>query len=170
MNLNGKTCLLTGASGGIGAAIATALDKAGARLILVGRNQSNLNVLMENLSGKHHTAIAADLGTDQGIDQIHQACTDGIDYLINNAGVNYFGLLPEQSAQQLRQMLEINVLAPMLLIQSLLPTLTTNAATIVNIGSGFGSIGFAGYCGYSASKFALRGFTESLRRELADTK
>jgi short-subunit dehydrogenase len=66
-------------------------------------------------------------------------------------------------------MVELNVLAPMLLCQALLPALQKSSGTIVNVGSGFGSIGFAGYCGYSASKFALRGFSESLRRELSDT-
>jgi short-subunit dehydrogenase len=66
-------------------------------------------------------------------------------------------------------MFALNVLAPMRLIQALLPILKSRSSTIVNIGSGFGSIAFAGYCAYSASKFALRGFTEALRRELSDS-
>jgi short-subunit dehydrogenase len=100
---------------------------------------------------------------------VAQACGEGMDLLINNAGVNHFGLLEQQSEEQLRQMLEVNALSPMLLCRQLLPLLRNSRGGIVNVGSGFGSIGFAGYCGYSASKFALRGFTEALRRELADS-
>ena len=66
-------------------------------------------------------------------------------------------------------MFELNTLTPILLTRLLLPLMLSRQSVIVNVGSGFGSIGFAGYCGYSASKFALRGFSEALRRELADT-
>ncbi|MFA7552914.1 MAG: SDR family oxidoreductase [Spongiibacteraceae bacterium] len=169
MKLNGKICVLTGACGGIGEAIAHALDNAGASLILTGRDKSRLDHLIQQLGHQHHRYVIADLCTKDGIDAVVDACSTGIDLLINNAGINYFGLLETQHEHELRLMLEINMMTPILLTQALLPLFRAKSSTIVNIGSGFGSIGFAGYCGYSASKFALRGFTEALRRELADT-
>lgn len=169
MDLYNKTVLLTGAAGGIGASFAQALAHSGARLVLVGRNLLTLDTLLESLPGSGHRAIPADLGTVQGRLAVVNACVEGIDVLINNAGVNHFGMLDAQSEEQIREMFELNTMAPILLTQALLPQLVKRESIIVNVGSGFGSIGFAGYSGYSASKFALRGFTEALRRELADT-
>lgn len=169
MNVEGKTVVLTGATGGIGQAFAQTLAKEGAQLILVSRSRDKLKVLISSLAGGGHSSVAADLGTGEGRQAVVAACRAGLDILINNAGVNQFGLLQSQSEQQLRDMFELNTIAPMLLTQALLPQLRSNSSCIVNVGSGFGSIGFAGYCGYSASKFALRGFTEALRRELADS-
>ncbi len=169
MEIKNKIVLLTGASGGIGAAFARVLAAGGARLVLVGRNQATLEQLRATLDGDQHALVRADLASGEGRSAVLAACAAGIDLLINTAGVNHFGLLESQSEQQLRDMFELNVIAPVLLTQSLLPLLCEREGTVVNVGSGFGSIGFAGYCGYSASKFALRGFTEALRRELADS-
>ena len=156
MNVNGKKVLLTGATGGIGQAFAQALANKGAQLIIVSRSPDKLDALITRLPGSGHTVVAADLGADQGRQAVVAACSGGVDILINNAGVNRFGLLQSHSEQQLRDMFELNTLAPILLTQALLPQLRSSSSCIVNIGSGFGSIGFAGYCGYSASKFALR--------------
>jgi len=169
MNLKEKRIVLTGAAGGIGTAFAHALAQEGAQLILVSRNQSKLEALQSELPGDGHTSVVADLGASEGRQSVVEACNEQVDILINNAGVNHFGLLQSQSEQQLREMFEVNTLVPILLTQALLPVLKRSNSIIVNVGSGFGSIGFAGYCGYSASKFALRGFTEALRRELASS-
>jgi len=169
MDLKNKTVVLTGATGGIGAAIAQQLAQQGAQLILVSRNQKKLEVLIDELPGQQHHFVAADLSDHDGRRQVVEACGGGLDILINNAGVNHFGLLQSQSEQQIREMFELNTIAPVLLTRGLLPQMRESASAIVNVGSGYGSIGFAGYCGYSASKFALRGFTEALRRELADS-
>jgi len=168
MDLKDKTVVLTGATGGIGAAMASALAGLGANLILVSRDQRKLESLRDELPGDQHVLVAADLSEAGGREAVLSACCNGVDILINNAGVNHFGLLQSQSEQQLRDMFELNTLVPILLTRALLPLLRQSTSSIVNVGSGFGSIGFAGYCGYSASKFALRGFTEALRRELAD--
>jgi short-subunit dehydrogenase len=170
MNIEGKTCVLTGATGGIGEAFAQALAGAGARLILVSRSQDKLDSLLASLPGEGHVSVAADLSSARGRAAVLAASTTGVDLLVNNAGVSHFGLLEAQSEELLHQMMEVNVIAPMLLTRMLLPVTSQHEAVIVNVGSSFGSIGFAGYCGYSASKFALRGFTEALRRELADTR
>jgi short-subunit dehydrogenase len=94
----------------------------------------------------------------------------GIDILINAAGINPFGVYAEQDAALIQRTIEINTISPMLLVRAVLPTLLAqNSGQIVNIGSTFGSIGFAWFSAYSASKFAMRGFSQALRRELADT-
>lgn len=169
MKLGGKRVLLTGATGGIGAAMAARLADAGAQLILVSRNRYRLDDLLEGLSGQGHSAVAADIGTAEGRRDVADACRGQLDGLVNNAGINSFGLLEQLSDAQLQQIFAINTLAPIQLTRDLQPLLSASAGFVVNVGSGYGSIGFPGYCAYSASKFALRGFTEALRRELADT-
>jgi short-subunit dehydrogenase len=95
----------------------------------------------------------------------------GIDVLINNAGLNPFSLYEDLAPEQLDQCLAVNVQAPMHLTRDLLPWLKTReSAAIVNVGSVFGSIGYPGYVAYSATKFAIRGFSEALRRELAGSR
>ena len=169
MNIEGRRVLLTGATGGIGAAMAARLAGAGARLILVSRNRQRLDDAVAILPGEGHAALAVDITTAMGREEVVGTCQGQLDGLVNNAGVNSFGLIEQLSDAQLQQMFAINTLAPMQLTRDLLPLLSRSAGFVVNVGSGYGSIGFPGYCAYSASKFALRGFTESLRRELADT-
>ena len=172
MELRGKTVLLTGASGGIGQAIALQLAAVGARLVLVARNTARLATLQAELVAKHpadHQIFSADLTNAQERQDLLAFVRDlqGIDLLINNAGISQFGLVAQQDyATQL----STNLLMPMLLTQTLLPELQRkSAAMIVNVGSAFGSIGYPGFTGYSASKFGLRGFTEALKRELSDS-
>jgi len=93
-----------------------------------------------------------------------------VDILINAAGINPFGVYAQQDEVMIRKTMEINAIGPMLLSRAVLPSmLEQGGGQIVNIGSTFGSIGFAWFSAYSASKFALRGFSQSLRRELADS-
>ena len=171
MEIKDKTILITGADGGIGETISRMLVDAGARLIAVGHAKEGLEALVDSLPGSH-SYVTADLSKAEGIqavvDEVHNQ--GGIDVLINNAGVAPFGFLEQQSVAAISAQININLLAPMLLIQALLPTLKQRSEpAIVNMGSTFGSIGYSGYSAYSASKFGLRGFTEALRRELADT-
>lgn len=171
MELNGKTAVLTGAAGGIGSAMAEALAGAGVRLVLVGRSAQALQALAARL-GDRHLAVGADLATDAGRQRVLECCAalpDGVDVLINNAGVSAFGLF-EAQAPRLTELVTTNLLAPMLLTAQLLPLLRqAPRGLIVNVGSAFGAIGHPGFAGYSASKFGLRGFSEALRRELADS-
>jgi len=166
-----KFIVLTGATGGIGKAIARRLDAAGARLILVARNRERLEGMLAELGGERHSIVVADLGTDAGRSSVVDLCDDaaepGINLLINAAGINQFELLESQSADAIRALLDVNLVSPILLTQALLPILARRPdAQVVNIGSTFGSIGYPGFSIYSASKFGLRGFTEALRREL----
>ncbi|MDB2705098.1 SDR family oxidoreductase [Pseudomonadota bacterium] len=170
--LKNKTILLTGASGGIGSEIAKLLSSHGAKLILVGRSQVNLQTLNDQLGGQHYV-IEADISTSEGRQTILSSCQqyeDKLDILINNAGIGQFSLFSELSEDEITAIININLTSTMLLSKSLLPLLLTRPqAQIVTIGSILGSIGFPGSTVYCASKFGSRGFTEALRRELLDT-
>jgi len=175
MNINNSQVMLIGASGGIGQATAKALAAAGARLILVGRNQASLSTLQSELTNsQQHQILLADISSPSGIlaiKQLAQALAQqgqAIDVLINNAGYNSFALLSQRSAQQIEQELKVNLLAPMQICQALLSHLK-QPGYIVNIGSTFGSIGYPGYTSYCAAKAGLQRFTEALDRELSHT-
>jgi len=175
MDIQGKTIVLTGASGGIGRAVAAALDKFGARLVLVGRSQVRLDAVAASLEGQYHRTVVADLATVAGRGNLRKSITEGDsaegpDVLVNCLGVNALKLFHEQSADDIQSQVTTNLLSPMLVCHDLLPAMMLKAeALILNVGSTFGSIGYPGFSSYCASKFGLRGFTEALRRELADT-
>jgi len=176
MNLSGKRVILTGAAGGIGYRVALLLAAKGARLALVERNAPRVEEICAeiNKNGGSATSIALDLSAEgapqQAIDAALQAM-GGIDILINNAGIMDFTLFERHDPKRIQQMIGVNVIAPMLLVRAVLPhLLKQDSGRIVNIGSAFGSIGFPHFATYCASKFAMRGFSEALRRELADTQ
>lgn len=163
-------CVLTGASGGLGHAMAKALAKEGYRLLLVGRNEIKLKQLNNQL-GSLHSHLVADLTTEQGRQDLVRLAEQlgGADVLINNAGVNAFSGFSEQSTCEISKTLEVNLLVPMLITHGFLPQMRNKAeAKLVNVGSAFGSIGFPYHSTYCASKFGLRGFTEALKREFSD--
>lgn len=166
---NNKVILLTGAGGGIGAAIAKELSELGAQLILVGRHQENLETVNQKLSGRHDVLVA-DIASSAGRQTIKEHCEQragGLDMLINNAGVSAFTRFESMSEEKIASVININLTSTILLTQQLLPLLQAKPSTqIVNIGSAFASLAFAGFTVYSASKYGLKGFTEALRREL----
>jgi len=156
--------VLTGASGGIGRAMAAALAPHCDSLVLVGRDAARLSRLPENA-----TLVSADLTTAAGRDAVAFASSN-VNLLVNNAGVGEFTPFAAQSDASMERILATNALAPMQLTRRLLPALLAQpAAYIVNVGSIMGYLGYPGCAAYSASKFALRGFSEALRRELADS-
>lgn len=177
MKIEGSTFVLTGANGGIGTAIAEALAEQGACLLLMGVDEPSLLNLRDRLRrvfhGGKHEAVAADLTTPKGLATALDACRSmpkGIDGLINSAGIADFALLENLTSSRLQLAIQINLLAPMQLTQALLPLLRKRKeSAIINMGSTFGSIGYPGFATYCASKAGLRGFTEAMRRELADT-
>jgi short-subunit dehydrogenase len=176
MSLRDRKVLLTGAAGGIGRAILTALRQQGARVLLTGRDAAVLQGLVEprDLQAQHCAVAAADLTQPADRQRLCEMATrwqGGIDVLINNAGVSELALLHTQSAEAIERAFATNVIAPIDLCRHLLPHLQRREqAQIVNIGSVLGSIGHPAYSVYCATKFALRGFSEALRRELADTR
>ncbi|MEE4162607.1 MAG: SDR family oxidoreductase [Woeseiaceae bacterium] len=168
--------LLTGATGGIGAALAARLAEQGARLLLTGRNEAKLDRLRDRLSAKGYAvdAVAADLDDPGSLERLVEAAKrfeGGVNVLVNNAGVNRFGRFLDQPRDAVAAIVNTNVVAPMRLTHALLPQLETEPeAMIVNVGSIVGSIGLPGQVAYSSSKFALHGFSEALRRELGNSR
>ena len=165
--------LLTGASGGIGRPLALAFAAEGAELLVTGRNADRLETLCDDVraAGGRARCVAADLNTAEGRRLVIEAagCND-VNTLINNAAIGTFGQFAHQSEEEITQLVGTNLLAIMLLTRSLLPLLLQHRrARIVNVGSIIGSLALPGQVAYSATKFGLRGFTEGLRRELADT-
>ncbi len=171
MRLADCRVLLTGASGGIGLALAEQLCAKGARVLAVSRQRDALAGLSQSYP-QQLSWVGADLRQAQGRQRVVEAARamGGIDILVNAAGVNRFALLEQVDDGQIEDMLALNVSATLQLTRALLPLLRQQShALVVNVGSIYGSIGYPGYAVYCASKFALRGFSEALRRELADT-
>ena len=175
MNLENRKVVLTGASGGIGSEIAKRLAVAGADIALLDRDLSTLNKLAESVrpaAGKI-MPVAVDLlnaeSREQALDQVIQAWGK-VDILINAAGLISYRPFVEEDPVLLERIIQLNTIVPMLIVRKLLPGMqSAGAGKIVNIGSTFGSIAFAWFSVYSASKYALRGFSESLRWETDGT-
>ena len=170
MQLNNARILLTGATGGLGQALAKQLAADGAHLLLAGRDVGRLSQLPATLGGGH-SSVHADLTRPDGlVATVGAACEFRANVLINNAGIGAFGLYEQQDWNDLAAVLETNLGLPMRLTHALLPHLRSlPEAAVVNVGSTFGSLPFAGFTAYSAAKSGLRGFSQALRRELADT-
>ena len=164
--------VLTGASGGIGAAIAAELAPHCESLILVGRQSAALDALAGSLPGVAVHIVCGDLTEPATLDDI-EACArrlGGINLLVNNAGVSDFHAFATQAPEVIETMLATNLLAPMLLTRRLMPLLmAAPKAQIINVGSVFGAIGFPGFAAYCAAKAGLKGFSQALRRELSDS-
>lgn len=174
MQLSHAHILLTGASGGLGQELARQLTQAGATVLLAGRDAQRLAAIDAELAGQgaRASSVRADLNQPEGIAAAVGAAREfGVNVLINNAGVGAFGLFEQQQWATVEQVLATNLEAPMRLTQALLPWLKAQpAAAIVNVGSTFGSLPFPGFAAYSAAKAGLRGFSQALRRELADSE
>ena len=175
MNPGTIRALVTGGGGGIGGAIAAELLSRGAAVLLVDRDEAALARAAGRLvrHGDRVGTLAADLTRADDRRRLGAeaaAWRGGINVLINNAGVNHFHMFADQPPEQLDLAIAVNLQAPMHLCRELLPHLLRQPeACILNTGSVFGAIGYPGYAVYSATKFAVRGFTEALRRELSDT-
>ncbi|MBY0577780.1 MAG: SDR family oxidoreductase [Burkholderiales bacterium] len=175
MNLNDSRILLTGAGSGIGRSLALQLGKKGANLALFGRNVAKLNEIAFEIRahGGKASAFVFDMTDSSGQDGIVQEVIQsmgGIDILINNAGIAGFCEFSNQNPDDIERLIRTNITGPILLTRAVLPHLVRkNSGRIVNVGSTFGSIGFGHFSVYSATKFAMRGFSESLRRELDHT-
>lgn len=170
-DLTNQRALVTGASGGLGQAIARALYHQGAHVVLTGRNQDALNALQAELGPRAH-AIPADLAqpsTAQALmDQAVETLGGGIEILVNNAGLTRDGLLMRQSDEDWETVLAVNLTAVMRLSRAALkPMMKARYGRILMIGSVVGSTGNAGQTNYVASKAGLAGFAKALALEVA---
>jgi NADP-dependent 3-hydroxy acid dehydrogenase YdfG len=170
--LAGRVALVTGASSGIGDATARALAQAGAKVAIAARRYERLEVLARELgaSGAEVLVLVADLAGEEENRRIvveTEAHFGRLDILVNNAGVMLLAPVDGANPGDWRRMLELNVLAPMVSSQAALPGMRARGGGhIVNIASTAGRIANANVSGYSASKFGIVAFSESLRREV----
>ena len=170
-NLDGKTALITGATGGIGSAIARALHSQGAEVILSGTRQGSLTELAHELSDRAHP-IAADLSDKSSIDslikQISDISTDGVDIVINNAGIVRDNLLVRMKDEEWNQVLDINLFAGYKLTQGLMRGMMKRRwGRIIGISSVVGTTGNPGQANYAAAKAGMIGFSKALAQEVA---
>jgi short-subunit dehydrogenase len=172
-DLRGRRILITGASGGIGRCLAEQAFRAGARVALTARSADRLAEVVRGLAapGAEVVAVPADVTSETDRHHLLRAVVerfDGLDVLINNAGVGSWGHFADCSEAILRQVMEVNFFAPAELIRGAIPILARGAQpAVVNVSSMCGRRGMPAWSEYSASKFALCGLTEALRAELA---
>ncbi|MBS1888038.1 MAG: SDR family NAD(P)-dependent oxidoreductase [Actinobacteria bacterium] len=167
MEIAGRTALLTGATGGLGRAIARGLAGAGATLVLSGRREEDLLALAERLPGADHRVVAADLAEDGEAERLAAAAA-GVDILVANAGLPGSGWLAEFSAEEVKRALRVNLEAPMLLARALFPEmLERGSGHLVFVSSLSGKAASPRTSVYNATKFGLRGFALGLRADLA---
>jgi len=170
-----KTAIVTGASSGIGKATAIALAEKGWNLVLAARRPHELEdtAALCRAQGAGCLSVPADVSNaDQCSSLVEKALAEfgAVHLLVNNAGFAIFDSISEASTTNLTDMMNTNYFGTVYCVKAVLPHMIGNRrGAIVNIGSISGIMGFAGMGGYSASKFALAGFTEALRDELKDS-
>ncbi|HEX2075293.1 MAG TPA: SDR family NAD(P)-dependent oxidoreductase [Geodermatophilus sp.] len=172
----GGTAAVTGAASGIGAALARALADRGSHLVLLDRDAEGLETVAKGIRTAHPgltvTAYVIDLADADDTARVAEALRTGhpeITLLVNNAGVALGGRFDQVTLEEFDWVQEINFRAVVRLTHALLPTLKAHpGAHLVNVSSLFGLMAPAGQAAYAASKFAVRGFTEALRHELAE--
>jgi len=180
-NLTGKRILITGASSGIGKALAQQLASQGAKLVLAARSEDKLRALAASLpspsgrgaggEGDAHLVVPTDVTNEHDREQVLTRAVEhfgGLDVLINNAGIASWDHFANSTEEILRQIMEVNFFAPAELIRKAIPILTQGVEpAIVNVASMCGRRAMPAWSEYSASKYALCGLTEALRGELA---
>jgi len=166
MNLSGRKALLTGATGGLGRAIAAALAERGAVLTLSARNREALEQMAAELPGSGHSVLPADLAEPDVAERLAAEAT-GTEILIANAGLPGAGKLDEFSAEEVKRALRVNLEAPMLMAQALYPAmLEAGSGHLVFVASLSGKAASPRSSIYNATKFGLRGFALGLRSDL----
>ncbi len=172
----GGTAVVTGAASGIGEALAEQLADKGSALVLVDRDEQRLTSVADRIRARHpQLAVATyvvDLADPDATDALGSTLAadhPGITLLVNNAGVALAGRFDQVTLEEFEWVIAINFRAVVRLTAALLPALKAHPGShLVTISSIFGIFAPAGQAAYAASKFAVRGFSESLRHELAD--
>ncbi len=166
MRLDGCTALVTGASGGIGAATAEALARRGARLVLAGRDRERLAAVAARTGG---VPLAADLLTPEGVAAVSAAAA-AADLLVFNAGGGWAGTLDSMPTERISELVALNLTAPMQLTRSVLPALRRRSAGHLVFVASVAALGVAEEAVYSATKSGLRAFADAVRLEVADDR
>ena len=171
-DLTGMTALVTGASGGIGSAIAKGLAARGARLAVSGSNVAKLEAFLGELGGGGHVALPCDLSDAAAVDalvpQAVQALGGRIDILVNNAGVTRDNLAMRMKDDEWDQVIRVNLEAAFRLIRAAAkPMMKQRFGRVISITSVVGQTGNPGQANYAASKAGLVGMSKALAQELA---
>lgn len=172
MNLKGKRALITGGSSGIGMAIAEAMLSKGAKVVISARRPDVLASAVETLgkTGAPVQGVAADVATEEGRAKMLAIANEklgGLEVLVNNAGSDRAGRLEETAEADIRAMIEVDLVAPIMLTRATLPLLRASGdGMVVNVTSGIALVAAPFYGTYAAVKAGLAKFGESLRREL----
>lgn len=167
-SLLGKTILVTGASSGIGRATSIECSRMGAKLVLHGRNENRLKETLSNLHGEGHIYVLGDIIQENDLTEIVNGCPK-LDGLVNNVGINYTVPVQFISSDKLREIIDVNTIAPILLTQKLLKKKKINkGASIVFTDSIAGVFNAAiGNSMYATSKGGIYGFVRNAAVELA---
>ena len=169
-DLTGKSALVTGASGGIGAAIARALHGAGAAVALSGTRTEPLEALAAELGDRAHV-LPCDLSDPAAVEALPKqasAAMGAVDVLVNNAGITRDQLFMRMSDADWQGVLDVNLTAAMRLCRAVVrPMMKARWGRIVNIGSVVGTTGNPGQVNYCAAKAGLEGLTKSIAHEVA---
>jgi 3-hydroxybutyrate dehydrogenase len=166
-SLAGKLALVTGGGRGIGAACARALAGAGAKVVVCGRTQADLEKLAAELGG---VALACDLGDRAATDRMVAALPGRIDILVNNAGIAESAALGKTTDTLWDRILELDATAPFRLVRALVPAMIdADWGRVINIASNAGVSGYGYTAAYCAAKHAMVGFTRALAIDLART-
>jgi NAD(P)-dependent dehydrogenase (short-subunit alcohol dehydrogenase family) len=172
-SLDGRVALITGASRGLGKAIALALGSAGAKLALIARDQDALNSVASQVrsAGAEAAAFQADVTDETQVSRVHQEVLQQfgqVDILVNNAGINIRKGLDEFSLEEWNQVLATNLTSAFLMCRAFVPRMKERGyGRILNITSTMSHVSIPRRTAYSASKAGLLGFTRALALELA---
>ena len=169
--LKGRVVIVTGASSGIGEATARALASRGAAVVAAARNVERLRTLESELraSGHQVLAVKTDVADRESAEEMVEWAAEEFgapDILVNNAGLGLSGRVEELRAEDLRDVMEVNLIGPLNCIQATLPKMKSGGH-IINVSSVVGKRAIPKVGGYCASKFALNGLSEALRVEVA---
>jgi short-subunit dehydrogenase len=165
MKIKGSTVLLTGATGGIGHAIAREMKRRGATLILTGRRQEELEALAEEVGGR---ALRADLADRAEVDRLIAEAGE-VDILVANAALTAAGALEDFSVQEIDRRLDVNLRAPIVMAHALVPGMARRGGGhLLFVSSLSGKVATPRSALYNATKFGLRGFALGLRPDLRD--
>ena len=163
MQLLDATVLVTGASGGIGGAVAARCAARGAKLIVQGRDEHRLAAVASSVGGRY---VAADLACPDGVARLAAGC-GAVDVVVHAAGVGWWGSAVEMSPDDVESLVALDLIAPIRLTQLLLPAMLERGQGHVSFVSSIaGLTGVAGEAVYSAAKAGLMGFADALRLEL----
>ncbi len=174
MQLKGKTAIITGASSGIGADFSKALTEKGCRVYGLARRSERLDEMRSRLGELFHPVVQ-DVNDYEGLEQwVGETFAGDVkpDILVNNAGLGLFGAIDEIPTENWDVMIQTNLTSVFRLTRLIVPLMkrSEGASHIVNIASVAGLIGNPKLSGYNATKFAIRGFSESLMKELRESR